>query len=422
MFLTLQDDDGSYETMRATMEDVLPPGMVALLSPRGTEWDTPIDGDAFAVPAVPGAEVYNLRARRSDTPPAQRPRLRTTARLGLRAAMRCGRRETKASIASAATTGRWPARSRRTAARSLANDMHLDIRVPNTWYRASLEWPDRSDGAAAARRRHAAGRAGARRRQQRPRRLGLHQHLRRLERSWCCSSVDPADATRYRTPDGWRTFERYEETLAVAGGASERETVRWTIWGPVLADGLSRPAARDPMGRALGRAPGESASRRSRRPGRSTRRSTPPTGSARPGRTSWRPIAAAGSAGRWTAPSRGASASTATCPCRGRTARAAGTAGSSAAEYPRVVGSRRAAASGPPMRAWSAARCSPRWATAATRSARGRASIRDRLMAHERFTPRDMLAIQLDTRADFLARWRDLSLRTLTPRRRRRQR
>ena len=24
----------------------------------------------------------------------------------------------------------------------LANDMHLGIRVPNTWYRASLVWPD----------------------------------------------------------------------------------------------------------------------------------------------------------------------------------------------------------------------------------------------------------------------------------------
>ena len=27
----------------------------------------------------------------------------------------------------------------------LANDMHLTIRVPNIWYRASLEWPDPTD-------------------------------------------------------------------------------------------------------------------------------------------------------------------------------------------------------------------------------------------------------------------------------------
>ncbi len=41
--------------------------------------------------------------------------------------------------------------------------------------------------------------------------------------------------------------------------------------------------------------------------------------------------------------------------------------------------------------------------------------IRDRLMAKERFAPSDLLDIQLDTSATFLARWRDLILRTLTP-------
>src|SRR4029453_5828116 len=35
--------------------------------------------------------------------------------------------------------------------------------------------------------------------------------------------------------------------------------------------------------------------------------------------------------------------------------------------------------------------------------------------AGRRFGPRDLLAIQLDTRAVFLGRWRDLILRTLIP-------
>ena len=41
--------------------------------------------------------------------------------------------------------------------------------------------------------------------------------------------------------------------------------------------------------------------------------------------------------------------------------------------------------------------------------------IRDDLMAKERFSPADMLAIQLDDRAVFLARWRSLLLHLLTP-------
>src|SRR6185436_331843 len=41
--------------------------------------------------------------------------------------------------------------------------------------------------------------------------------------------------------------------------------------------------------------------------------------------------------------------------------------------------------------------------------------IRDRLREREKFTARDMLDIQLDARSTFLARWRDLILRHLTP-------
>jgi penicillin amidase len=42
--------------------------------------------------------------------------------------------------------------------------------------------------------------------------------------------------------------------------------------------------------------------------------------------------------------------------------------------------------------------------------------IRDRLQARDTFAPADLLAIQLDARAGFLSRWRDLMLRVLTPR------
>jgi penicillin amidase len=42
-------------------------------------------------------------------------------------------------------------------------------------------------------------------------------------------------------------------------------------------------------------------------------------------------------------------------------------------------------------------------------------AIRDQLLAKDRFTPRDFLAIQLDARATFLTRWRGLLRQTLTP-------
>ena len=66
MFITLQDYTGSYESTLATMTDVMPKAMVDLLAPDGTEWDSPIVGAPFSTPAIPGPEVYNLRARRME--------------------------------------------------------------------------------------------------------------------------------------------------------------------------------------------------------------------------------------------------------------------------------------------------------------------------------------------------------------------
>src|SRR6267142_2096760 len=68
MFITLQDTDGSYESTLGTMHDVLPEAMFEFLAPRGTEWDTPVVGEAFSTPPIPGPDVYNLRARRAGKP------------------------------------------------------------------------------------------------------------------------------------------------------------------------------------------------------------------------------------------------------------------------------------------------------------------------------------------------------------------
>ncbi|SOD03247.1 penicillin amidase [bacterium JGI 053] len=48
--------------------------------------------------------------------------------------------------------------------------------------------------------------------------------------------VDSADATRYRTPEGWARFETRPESIRVKGGATVVHTVRTTRHGPVLSD------------------------------------------------------------------------------------------------------------------------------------------------------------------------------------------
>ena len=61
---------------------------------------------------------------------------------------------------------------------------------------------------------------------------------------WVVVEVDPADPTRYLTPDGYEAFATRSAEIAVAGSAPERVETRTTRWGPVVAeDWLGRPLA-----------------------------------------------------------------------------------------------------------------------------------------------------------------------------------
>ena len=231
MFITLQDADGTYESVLGTMHDVLPEEMFEFLTSPGTEWDAPVVGQKFASPPVPAARVYDLRGR------MKRPDVPLAARAPRRTPLEVGNWELGDRHDSAVGSNSWVVSGRLTAdgAPLVANDMHLDVRVPNTWYRAQFEWPD-------------AGQPGE------SHRLvgvtlpgypslvvGSNTHV-----AWGFTNtyadwsdiveldVDPADPTRYQTPDGWQTFVTHDESIEIAGDDPVHVPVTWTIWGPLL--------------------------------------------------------------------------------------------------------------------------------------------------------------------------------------------
>jgi penicillin amidase len=225
--------------------------------------------------------------------------------------------------------------------------------------------------------------------------------------------VNPADPTRYRTPTGWQTFLTFDEVIRVAGEEDHHEPVTWTIWGPVLEpDHRGRPRAYRWVAHSSSRLaaavlPFETA--------RSVEAAfNDANGLGTPGQN----IVVADRDGHigWT--------------IFGSIPRREGTDGRlpsswadgtnrwngwlSDAEYPRIIDP-------PDGRIWTAnARVvdGPMLASLGDGGYEvgSRATIiRDRLMAAERFTAGDMLDIQLDSRAVFLTRWRDLLLKTLSP-------
>ena len=443
MFITLQDYTGSYESTLATMTEMMPKAMVDLMAPDGTEWDSPIVGAPFGTPPIPGPEVYNLRARRLEKGPAQKHRIQVRPRreetsnrtsgsglLALGFGLSAFGSESLALGSGLSTLGfddakhpdsavgsnNWAIAGRLTTdgAPLIANDMHLAVRVPNTWYRASLEWPD------------PASRSG-------PLRLigvtlpgtpalvvGSNTHVAwgftNTYADWSdliLLEVDPQDATRYRTPDGWRQFETHDEVIEVAGGPAEHLQVSWTIWGPVVEpDFRGRPRAMRWVAHDADRLAVVSAALE-------TAHSVDETfdavnGLGAPGQN----FVVADSQGHigWTV--YGAIPRRVGVDGRIPQSWADGKRGWSGwltqAEYPRV----RDPEGG---RIWTA---NARVVDGDMLALLGDGNyevgsrariIRDRLMARDRFAPADLLAIQLDTSASFLARWRDLALRTLTP-------
>lgn len=120
----------------------------------------------------------------------------------------------------------------------LANDMHLDLGVPNIWYRAELHYGEV----------HLAGLTLP----------GVPLIVTGSNRqiAWGLTSsevdaadlilveIDPRNPTEYRTSQGTRHFGIRTETIQIKGQTDETIQVRTTEWGPVLPDPLlGKPVA-----------------------------------------------------------------------------------------------------------------------------------------------------------------------------------
>ncbi len=395
MFLDLNDEDGDREAMLGTMRDTLPEPLFAFLAPPGTEWDAPVVGGLAPAVPPPGPHVVDLRtlSRTADAMPA----LAAPDEL----------RESEHGSNSWAVDG---ARSADGGA-LLADDMHLGLSVPNIWYRASLL---RSE-------------AGVTRRTTGVTLPGLPMVVvgSNGEVAWGFTNttgdwsdlveieIGP-DEESYATPEGLRRLSHAKETIHVKGRPDEVVDVAETIWGPIVRkDAKGRPLAV----RWIAHAP---EALRLRLPlledvasveealALANTIGSPPQNfvcADAKGRIGWTVMGRiprrVGFDGRlpasWADGSR----------------RWDGWLGP--AEYPRIED--------PPQgRIWTANARVVDGADLAKIGEGGgyefgarQRQIRDALLETPKATPRDMLALQLDNRALFLARWRKLLLETLTP-------
>ncbi len=221
MFFQLTDDDASRESGYAKIYDGLPELIREFVFAGGNEWDAPLVGEAWEVPAVPNPDVCDLQAQSAG--------MREDAIL---ASMVTTRIDEPVSGSNA-----WAVAGTRSATGRaiVANDMHLSLEVPNIWYRARLiveepgargldltgvTLPGTPFVVAGSNGSVAWGFTNSR---------GDWSDLILLE-------IDPNDPESYLTPDGYAPFEEYDEIIEIKGSDPEVVTVRWTRWGPVVGE------------------------------------------------------------------------------------------------------------------------------------------------------------------------------------------
>ncbi len=220
MYIRLHDERATRESRLGRLHDALPRAMYAFLTQMGTPWDAPLVGGAMASLAVPGVEVCDLRRVEHDSlaPDARRPApgLEETIPIGSNA---------------------WAVSAHRTrdGVAMLANDMHLGLSMPNTWFRLRLQVRaavppgpgiDVTGVTLPGTPAVVAGSNGH-----------VAWGLTNTYGDWVDLVVletDPRDASRYRTPDGYRAFEEHREVIRVRGSEPRTQVVQDTIWGPVI--------------------------------------------------------------------------------------------------------------------------------------------------------------------------------------------
>ena len=223
MFLDLNDGENRRELDLSRWRAALPEELINFLVAPGSNWDAPLRGDAYPPLAVPGEAVFDLR---KQPPPSARHAAKDMAAVADRA-FELLPGSNNFAVGGALTAG---------GTAIVADDMHLTLRAPNIWFRARLRYPDPAHpgttidlngvtlpgtpALVAGSNGHVA--------------WGFTNSYGDWA-DWVRVQSDPADAQRYRVPEGWATLEHQREVLHVHGAPDEVLDIAETRWGPIAA-------------------------------------------------------------------------------------------------------------------------------------------------------------------------------------------
>ncbi|MDH3434752.1 MAG: penicillin acylase family protein, partial [Gammaproteobacteria bacterium] len=211
MFTQLNDSRAIRDVQRGLAHRVLPHEAYAWMYPQGTNWDAPLMGDARPVASPPAAEILSIRHVRDTAPPSQeigKPMLNGSNNWVVSGDL------TKSGRAI------------------VSNDMHLGLQAPNIYYQARLvvdgEAPRDVTGVTLPGAPFIVAGSNTK----------VAWGYTNSYGDWTDAVIlrPGAEPGTYETPAGDLPFTEYLERIVVKGAEPVDVSIRETIWGPVNED------------------------------------------------------------------------------------------------------------------------------------------------------------------------------------------
>jgi len=228
LFLTLQDPTGELDLIRGTLFKTLPEDVYNFFFENGSPWETALDGSKTKMLAIPPMDSFGYLYEQviNESIPYSRAE-KTFKWLTLSPEIGVGSNQF-------ALSGKLT----RDGKALLANDMHLQLSVPNIWYRLAIEYQgDQGERQGTKVKAWGVSIPGI------PFIIvGSTEHIAwGFTNSYVDTSdlveveLDPKDASRYLTPKGTFPVASMLEVIKIRGEAAEELRFDKTIFGPILA-------------------------------------------------------------------------------------------------------------------------------------------------------------------------------------------
>ncbi|MCO4800310.1 MAG: penicillin acylase family protein [Colwelliaceae bacterium] len=214
MYLDLQYKEGTRERTLGLIKTEFDQPTFAFLNPKGSIWDAAIDGSQFFPSQIPDKfwTVPNTNVQKN---------IKNSTNKDYKSEEFPGSNNWAVSGAISST-----------GSAIVANDMHLGIRVPNTWFRASFEYSSISSESIKVTGLTLPGTP-----------LMVTGSNENIAWGFTNSYGDwndvivletNEDNTQYLTPSGFKEFTHHKQIIEISGQEPAELNLKETVWGPVI--------------------------------------------------------------------------------------------------------------------------------------------------------------------------------------------